>query len=169
MALFGAERDASLFRRISRELMGSVVSQQCIFYKLMLNETEFNMYGEAVGDKYFNNPLIINCFVDRNDQEFSTSEMGVDLNWNVTFAFLKDDLVDANLVPEVGDVIMYQEKYFETDSIIRNQLALGKDPDYPNNPNPLVSNLEKFGYDVSVVISTHQIPGDKLNIKKERF
>jgi hypothetical protein len=28
------------------------------------------------------------------------------------FYFLRDDLVDANVVPEVGDIILYQKGYY---------------------------------------------------------
>jgi hypothetical protein len=38
----------------------------------------------------------------------------------------------ANLVPEVGDIIMYQEGYYEVDNVNANQYFMGKNPDYPN-------------------------------------
>ena len=40
MALFGAERDISLFRHINRELMGDIITQQCSFYKFKIEETK---------------------------------------------------------------------------------------------------------------------------------
>ena len=52
MALFGQARDISMFRYVNRELMGNIISQQAAFYKLRLNQTNFNMYGEAAEQKY---------------------------------------------------------------------------------------------------------------------
>ena len=42
-------------------------------------------------------------------------------------------------------------------------------PEYPNNdsdgtPNPLNPGLEKFGNNVSVLVSTYYIPADKVAI-----
>ena len=47
MALFGSSRDISMFRKINRELMGDVITQQIAFYKYVLDKTKVNMYGEA--------------------------------------------------------------------------------------------------------------------------
>ena len=55
----------------------------------------------------------------------------------------------ANLVPEVGDIIMYQEGYYEVDNTNANQFFVGKNPDYPftddQGNNPLEDDLANFG------------------------
>ena len=48
-------------------------------------------------------------------------------------------------VPEVGDIVLYQEGYYEIDSLTANQYFGGKNPAYPNNQNPLNPGLERFG------------------------
>lgn len=169
MAIFGSGRDASIFRRISRELIHDIISQQCVFYKFSINKTTTNMYGEASGGRFYKEPVILNCLVDRGDKESPTSDLGVDTSQQINFAFLRDDLVDAVLVPEVGDIIMYYENYYEIDNVNDNQYALGKDPDHPYSPNPLNTNLENFGYNVSIICKTHLTPSDKVNIIKSRL
>jgi hypothetical protein len=57
MALYGQARDISMFRYINRELMHNIISQQNVFLSVNLNETVFNMYGEASEEKYYNGPL----------------------------------------------------------------------------------------------------------------
>ena len=47
MALYGTQRDISLFRHLNRELMGDIITQQCAFYKFKIEETKVNLYGEA--------------------------------------------------------------------------------------------------------------------------
>ena len=47
--------------------------------------------------------------------------MGVDFVWMVDFKFLREDLIDANVVPEVGDIIMYYDNYYEVDDTNSNQ------------------------------------------------
>ena len=51
MALYGAARDISLFRHVNRELIGNIVSQECVYYKFKLDETKVNLYGESSGAK----------------------------------------------------------------------------------------------------------------------
>ena len=169
MALFGGERDISLFRKINRELLGDVITQQCVVYKFKIEETNVNIYGEAAEEKYYMGPVLFNVLIERQDQSYPDTDLGVDFVWNIDFKFLRDDLVDADIVPEVGDIILYEEGYYEVDSIVSNQLYVGKDPRYPNKPNPYENDLDKFGYDVSIICKTHSVPSDKVGITRERL
>lgn len=169
MARYGSERDISLFRHLNRELMGDIITQQCAIYKFKLDETKVNIYGEAAGEKYYMGPVLFNCLVERRDQEYPETDLGTDFNWGANFKFLRDDLVDSDVVPEVGDIILYEEGYYEVDSIISNQYYMGKNPDYPNSPNPLNPDLDKFGYNVSIICQTHYVPADKVGITRERL
>ena len=176
MAIFGSIRDASLVRHLNRELLHDVITQQCAVYKLKIAETKVNIYGEASGAKYYNDPILLNCLIDRGEMSQPTNDFGVDYSREVEFKFLRDDLVDSTTVPEVGDIILYQEGYYGVQSTIANQYWGGKNPSYPNNdydgtPNPLNPGLEKFGESVSILVSTYYIPADKVNISpyKERF
>lgn len=169
MAIFGSARDISMFRKINRELLGDVITQQIAFYKYILDKTTTNMYGEASGGKYFENPVLLNALITVGDNTSPVNEFGVDFNWNIKAAFLRDDLVDANVHPEVGDVLLYQESYFEIDNTNIKQYFAGKDPDYPYSQNPLNPGLNQFGYNVSVVCETHYIPADRVNIVKQRL
>ena len=173
MAIFGSSRDVSMFRHVNRELLRDVVSQQCVYYKYNLVETKVNMYGESADGHYFQEPVILFCLIDRNDQEYINDGIGVDFVWGATFAFLVDDLTDANVFPQVGDIIEYQNGYFEVDGVISNQLFVGKDPEYPNYDgngiNPTNPGLENFGYNTSVVVKTHYAPQDRINIINARY
>lgn len=195
MALFGQSRDISMFRYVNRELMGNIISQQCAFFKLRLSQTNFNMYGEAAEEKYYDGPILLYSVIENPTEEWSTDDLGVNYNVKPVFRFLRDDLLDklkdynedtiygANLVPQVGDVIFYQQSYFEVTSTNANQFFVGKDPDYPNSPQP--SNpagatyplpeplwnpgLQEFGWNQSIICNTTYIPADKVGITLERM
>lgn len=169
MALFGSARDISLFRHINRELLWDIITQQCVFYQLKANETKVNIYGETAGARYYEEPVLLNMLVERGDFSSPTDEFGVSSDRPMTFRFLRDDLVDANVLPEVGDIIMWYESYWEINNVNTNQLFVGKDPDYPYNENPLNPGLENFGYNVSIVCTAIYIPADKVQITKERI
>ena len=169
MALFGSIRDASLVRHLNREIMGDIITQQCAVYKLKIAETRVNIYGEASGARYYHDPILLNCLIDRGEMSQPTDDFGVDYSREVEFKFFRDDLVDSTLVPEVGDIIMYYEDYFEVDTVIENQLWSGKDPRFPYNQNPLNPGLEGFGMDVSIICKTHYTSADRVQITKERI
>lgn len=171
MAMFGRSRDVDLILGLNRELLGDIITQQASFYKYKLEQTSVNMYGEASGEKFYDGPYLFNCLIDRADQDYPESELGVDFGWNVNFSFLRDDLTKANVLAEVGDIILYQESYYEIDSVVSNQYFVGKNPDYPNNENPLNPGLENFGHSVSLICQTHHVPADRVAISpyKERF
>ncbi len=169
MALFGTQRDVSLIRNINRELMGDIITQQCAVYKLNLGETRVNIYGESSGAKYYQDPVLLNVLLERGDQTYNSSDMGVDYSREVEFRFFRDDLVDASLVIEPGDILLYYKSYFEVDTIKDNQLFVGKDPRYPYNSNPLNPGLEEFGSNLSIICSTHYTPADRVQITRERL
>lgn len=170
MALFGSSRDVSFIRNINRELMGNIISQQCAFYKYKIAETEVNIYGESAKGRIFDGPYLFNALITVGDNTSPTSDLGVNFDWPMTFAFLRDDLVDAGIHPEVGDVILYQESYWEVDNTNIVQFFAGKDPDFPYGPNnPLNPELEKFGWNVSVTCETHYVPQDRIGISRARL
>jgi hypothetical protein len=170
MALYGGARDISLFRNLNRELLGNIITQQCVYYKLKLNETKVNMYGEAAGARYYYEPVILNALIERSDQEYPQDDLvGVDFQWGITYKFFRDDLVDAQVVPEVGDIIMYYEGYYEVHTTNANQYFVGKDPLYPYETNPLNPGLGNFGSSISIICETHYVPADKVQITKERI
>jgi len=173
MALFGQERDISMFRHINRELIQNIISQQVVLYKCDITETIVNMYGEASQGRVFQQPLLLFALIERQDQTSPIIDENIGFSQPITFKFLRDDLVDANVVPEVGDFIMYQEGYWEIDNTNANQYVVGKNPDYPyldsNGNNPYETDLAEFGYNVSLICTAHYVPADRVGITKQRL
>lgn len=161
--IFGSQRDFSLFVGINRELLSDVVEQDILYYKISLENTQANIYGEAP-DKIFWNPVKLNCLITRGDQVVTVDEFGPDLTRDASFAFLREDLVQSNVVPEVGDIIMWHENYYELDTVVENQLFLGKDNSYN-----LTEYGEKFGASISIIASCHLTRADRVGITKVRI
>jgi len=168
-AMFTGQRDVSLIRKFNRELMGNIITQQCALYQFKLEETKVNLYGEASEEKYYNGPFLFNVLIDREDQQYSGGEEGVQFEQGISFYFFRDDLVDANVEPQIGDIVLYENKYYGVQGTIANYYWGGKNPQYPNNdsdgtPNPLNPGLEKFGNVISILVATYYIPSDKVAI-----
>jgi hypothetical protein len=162
-ALFGSSRDITTFKFITREVVENIISQAIGYYKIILTDTLVNTYGEALNKTYIG-PVLINCLIQRGDFEFTQTDFGPDNTRAVEFRFFKDHLIQANVFPEVGDVIMYNELYFSVDSVNENQLILGKDNQYAYQ-----DGLENFGSSYSIILKTHYASPDSLGIKQERL
>lgn len=161
--LFGSQKDFNvLSTHISREILRDIVEQEIGYYKLSLTDTQANLYGEAT-DKIFLNPVKLNCLITRGDQVINVDEFGPDLGREASFAFIREDLVDANTVPEVGDIVMWHEDYYEVDTVRENQLFVGRDSSYN-----LTHNGHKFGSSVSIIVDCHLTRADKVGIVRAR-
>ena len=158
MALFGRERDINLFHTLNNELIKDLIQTEVAYYKFALEQTTPNVYGEAMGKNYYE-PMKIACLINREDQAWSSDDFGSDVNQAHKFSFLKQELKDINLIPEVGDLLLFRNNFFEVDGKIENQLILGRDPDYA-----ISTETSNFGDSFSIVINTHISRIEKLNL-----
>ena len=156
--LFGSARDFNLLTKINRELLSDVVEQEILYYKISLEDTSANLYGEAL-EKIFLTPVKLNCLITRGDQVITVDEMGPDLNRESSFAFLRKDLEDSVVVPEVGDILLWQENYYEVDTVRENQLFVGRDNSYN-----LTDYGAKFGKSVSIIVDCHLTRADRVGL-----
>ena len=163
MALFGSSRDITMFTGVAREVVDNIVTQQIGYYKQYLPATVPNVYGEALVKEYIG-PVLINCLIIRGDFTIEQSDFGPDTRRAATFTFLRESMIDVNVVSEVGDVVMYNELYYIVDNVNENQFILGKDPDYSYSPG-----LENFGSSFSVSLETHLTSPERLGITQQRL
>jgi len=161
--IFGSNNDFKLFNRINREFLGNIVEQEVLYYKFSLEETSANIYGESAEKKYWT-PVKLYCLITRGDQVITTDNFGPDLNREASFAFLRQDLVDTTVVPEVGDIVMWHEDYYEVDIVRENQLFLGKDNSYN-----LTDYGSQFGASVSIIVDTHMTRRERTGIEYENI
>ena len=160
--LFGSNRDFDLLVNINRELLKDIVEQEILIYKLSIADTSTNLYGEAL-EKTYLEPVKLNCLITRGDQIYNVDEFGPDLGREASFALLRRDLEDIQLVPEVGDIVMWHEDYYEVDSVKENQLFYGRN----NNYN--VERASGYGESISLVLDCHLTRADRVGIARQRL
>jgi len=160
--LFGSNRDFDLLVNINRELIKDIVEQEILYHKLSLEDTDVNLYGEAL-QKSFWNAVKLNCLITRGDQVIDIQEFGPDLGRQASFAMLRPDLEDVNVVPEVGDIVQWQNDFYEVDTVRENQLFLGRDKSYN-----LTSTTSGFGSSLSIIVDCHLTRADKVGIAEVR-
>jgi hypothetical protein len=163
MGMFGSIRDVATMKIFTKEIIEDVVSQEIGYYKIKLGDTEPNVYGEAT-TKYFIGPVLIPCLIVRGEFTTDADDFGFDTRRDVDFRFFKDHLIEANIVPEVGDYIMYNESYYEINNTNENQFILGKDPDYTYS-----EGAANFGQSYSIILSGQYSSPDKLGITIQRL
>ena len=173
MPLYGESRDISLFRHLNRELLNNIIEQKVGYYKINLGETNSNVYGESP-NKFYNPPVLANCLIERGDTDFVSTDVGVDTVRKMKFRFLRDDLAgievtdfdgnNYNVFPEAGDVILWNEDFYEVDNINENQLVVGKDPSYAYD-----SSVTNFGSSWSIILEAHFTRADKLGLIQQRL
>lgn len=163
MALYGKRRDVLLMKSFNHELIHNIIEQQIGYYKPKIEQINTNIYGESL-NKFWVGPVLIKCLIERGDYTWKTDQFGPDTNRIFEFRFLKDDLKYANIVPEVGDAILWNEDYFEIDGVNENRLIVGKDTNYAYS-----SNVKDFGASLSIILSAHYSRAEKLGIKQDRL
>ena len=161
--MFGSTRDVATMKIFTKELVEDIISQEVGYYKVKLNDTKVNVYGEAL-TKYFIGPVLIPCLIVRGEFTREVTDYGPDTERDVDFRFFKDHLIEANVVPEVGDIVMYNEAYYEINNVNENQYVVGKNPDYTYS-----QGAADFGQSYSIILTGHYASPDKLGITVERL
>jgi len=187
MALFGGDRDVALVRTLNRELLNNIVDTTIDIFKISLYDTNTNLYGESLR-KVYKPGVRVASLITHEDQSWSSDQFGPDMNQTATFAFLKYELETvADVVLEVGDVIAWDEKYWEVDGVVENQYFMGKHDktttakdtrefgsdlvvgdDAYGSPLKIGGYEEVFGSSLSIIVNTHQSRRSKLKIEKIR-
>jgi len=159
MALFGGQRDMALFRTINKELINDVIDTEIYYYKVIMTDSKTNIYGESK-DKIYYNPVKIPTLINTDDSSETFDEFGTSYTRNATFAFLRDTLVDKNIIPQIGDVIEWNEEHHIVDADVENQFFAGKNPETWDGG-------DTQGYNVSIVVSTHVARKSQLKIRDD--
>lgn len=162
MPLYIGPRAKNFFRRHNHQIMRKIVSQEVVYYKLSLPETKENVFGESKS-KMYHQPILLVCSVIPEDQNATILETGATTTQMVDFRFLTSDMVEIELFAEKGDIIMWEENYYEIDIVVFNQRVMGKNPDYS-----LESDNEKYGEGWSIICKSHLTKVNKLNIIQSR-
>lgn len=126
MARFVNQRDYEFIQHITRELIDETMNVVVILYKIVVNSTSVNIYGESV-EKPRYTPVLANAIVKYPKNTPDKDEgFGINQDQQVEFRFARRMLKEVNVYPEMGDVIGYNNHYYEIHNITETQLIAGK-------------------------------------------
>lgn len=161
MALFGGIRDARFLAAINSELINAIIDTEIEFFKLVVESSNSNIYGESTKKSYYDS-ILIPCIITKEGKTANMDDYGHSYTRTAQFAISRDILERATFYPEVGDIVFWDNEYYELDNVDANQYFVGKNPEtWPNGEN--------HGYSVSVVCDAHatrQTPAGIKNLRR---
>lgn len=86
------------------------------YYKIDLDNTNVNIYGESL-EKWYYPPFEVKCLIDRGTLTYSDTEMGPDPAQNITVSIPRMTAEEKGFLPEVGDILVDRDKYYEVSSV----------------------------------------------------
>ena len=125
MARFALSRDIRFFESISRELVDAVIETAVVLYKLVIEDSKTNLYGESLNKTYYQG-VQTTAVIERESSTNDYEGFGPDKNQSVEFRFNRFTLEDTGFYPEVGDIIYHNDAYFEIDNVREDQLIGGQ-------------------------------------------
>ena len=121
---FTSQKDINLFDAFNEELIDEIIGQTVDIYKITIENTEENMYGEST-TKYYDQGFRVNCLINYIEPEIEVNDLGPDLNTSIEMYFHRTTLSEASFYPEIGDIVDWNGIYFEMNSVTEPQLIAG--------------------------------------------
>jgi len=130
---FIPQKEFDLINSMNEELIDDLVGQSVDIYKVNVERTAENMYGESTS-KYYDVGFRVNCLINYNEPEVTQDEFGPDTNSSIEMFFQRENLASGslNFYPETGDIVDWNDYYWEINGTTEPQLFAGH-PDYKHN------------------------------------
>ena len=148
MSKFLQTRDIEFFKSIARELVDDVVQNTIVLFKINMNETKVNIYGESLNKTWYPG-VELYALYSKNPEDVVYEGFGPEMQQNITFKLDRVMCEEKNVYPEIGDIIFFDTSYYEIDNTNEIQF-IGGSPD--NN--------------FSIVCETFMVTKSNLNIEE---
>ena len=137
---FIPQKEFDLINSMNEELIDELVGQSVDIYKVSVENTDENIYGEST-TKYYEVGFRVNCLILYNEPEIIQDEFGADNNGNIEMYFQRENLASGslNFVPETGDIVDWNDYYWEINGTTEPQLFAG----HPNFKHNIVATAHR--------------------------
>jgi hypothetical protein len=130
-----SRRDVRFMNSINGELLGDIIEQIVVIYKINPHETLPNLYGESVEKSYYDG-VQTTCLVETDPESTLYEGFGPDVKKGTLFRFHQKLCEIKDMYPQVGDIVLWENSYFEISNIVENQYLGGQ----PEKNYSLISN-----------------------------
>tara|TARA_Y100000593_G_scaffold84612_1_gene160335 strand:+ start:45 stop:515 length:471 start_codon:yes stop_codon:yes gene_type:complete len=123
---FIPQKEIRMIDSMNEELIDDIVGQAVDIYKVNLENTDENVYGESA-TKIYDTGFRVNCLIDFNEPDVEMEDYGSDLNSKIEMYFQRNNLASGslNFYPEIGDIVDWNDFYWEISSVTEPQLIAG--------------------------------------------
>tara|TARA_B100000214_G_C23617952_1_gene468166 strand:+ start:130 stop:594 length:465 start_codon:yes stop_codon:yes gene_type:complete len=121
---FVPQKEINLIDSMNEELIDEIVGQTVDIYKISVEDTDDNIYGES-STKYYNDGFRVNCLINWSEPSVDQDEFGADVNTSIEMYFHRTTLKEAGFFPEIGDIVNWNDFYFEINAVTEPQLIAG--------------------------------------------
>ena len=130
---FIPQKEFDLINSMNEELIDELVGQSVDIYKVNVDRTDENVYGES-STKYYDIGFRVNCLILYNEPTIEQDEFGSDLNSSIEMYFQRENLASGslNFYPENGDIVDWNDFYWEINGTTEPQLFAGH-PGFKHN------------------------------------
>ena len=137
---FIPQKEFDLINVMNEELIDELVGQSVDIYKVNVEKTDENLYGEST-TKYYDIGFRVNCLIDFTEPEIIQDDFGADLNGNITMYFQRENLASGslNFYPEIGDIVDWNDYYWEINGTTEPQLFAG----HPNFKHIIIATAHR--------------------------
>jgi len=147
---FIPQKEIDTIDSMNEELIDEIIGQSVDIYKVSIDNTDENVYGEST-TKYYEVGFRVNCLILFNEPEITQDEFGADENADIEMYFQRNNLSSGslNFYPEMGDIVDWNDHYWEINGTTEPQLIAG----HP-------------GYKHSIVATAHRARLSSLQIEE---
>jgi hypothetical protein len=122
---FTSQQDYNLMLHFNRELINTFIDVPVVLYKLNILESKSNIYGESTSKRWYQG-VQVPCLVNTQFNTPVKDGQTVNIEQVSEFNFLRDELKSRDVYPEIGDIIDYNNLYFEISQLNEIQLVAGQ-------------------------------------------
>ena len=125
MPKFISERDVAFFKGLAREIVDDIVQNTIVLFKINLNETKVNLYGESI-NKTWHPGVELYALINKESESSTYEGFGPNQMQNIEFKIDGFMCEEKNSYPEIGDVIFFDSGYYEIDNTDELQFVGGQ-------------------------------------------
>ncbi len=139
-----SRRDVRFMNSINGELLGDIIEQIAIIFKINPYETSPNVYGESVEKTYFDG-VQTSCLVENDPENTVYEAFGADVKKGTIFRFHQKLCELKDIYPQIGDLVLWENAYFEISNVVENQFLGGQpEKNYSLICNAHMSRISKL-------------------------
>ena len=120
-----SRRDVRFMNSLNGELLSDIIEQGVIIYKINPSQTKSTVYGENMDKVYFAG-VETSCLVESDPQTTNYEGFGPDVKKGTVFRFHQKLCELKDIYPEIGDIVFWENTFFEISNIVENQFLGGQ-------------------------------------------